>query len=139
MQIKKKNPKAELNKDASLSYGLVFAMVWCSYAVVPLYRRFCQAISYGGTAQRRLTLASNLYLFLFFQHVRRFWYASALNKKQKSFTEYIYIYNMTVVRGWERLPYRSLFLCRTALEDQKRHEKLSFLKMDERIWLLELF
>ena len=24
----------------------------------------------------------------------------------------------------------SLFLCSTALEDQKRHEKLSFLKMD---------
>ncbi|KAL3838731.1 hypothetical protein ACJIZ3_023322 [Penstemon smallii] len=33
--------------------GLVFAMVGCSYAAVPLYRRFCQATGYGGTVQRR--------------------------------------------------------------------------------------
>lgn len=33
--------------------GLVFAMVGCSYAAVPLYRRFCQATGYGGTIQRR--------------------------------------------------------------------------------------
>lgn len=32
---------------------LVFAMVGCSYAAVPLYRRFCQATGYGGTIQRR--------------------------------------------------------------------------------------
>lgn len=33
--------------------GLVFAMVGCSYAAVPLYRRFCQATGYGGTVQRK--------------------------------------------------------------------------------------
>ncbi|XP_024021077.1 cytochrome c oxidase assembly protein COX11, mitochondrial [Morus notabilis] len=33
--------------------ALVFAMVGCSYAAVPLYRRFCQATGYGGTIQRR--------------------------------------------------------------------------------------
>lgn len=33
--------------------GLVFTMVGCSYAAVPLYRRFCQATGYGGTVQRR--------------------------------------------------------------------------------------
>uniref|UniRef100_A0A2N9EQ97 Cytochrome c oxidase assembly protein COX20, mitochondrial n=1 Tax=Fagus sylvatica TaxID=28930 RepID=A0A2N9EQ97_FAGSY len=38
-----------------LSYltALVFAMVGCTYASVPLYRRFCQATGYGGTTQRR--------------------------------------------------------------------------------------
>ncbi|KAL6959655.1 Cytochrome c oxidase assembly protein cox11, mitochondrial [Sarracenia purpurea var. burkii] len=33
--------------------GLVFAMVGCTYAAVPLYRTFCQATGYGGTVQRR--------------------------------------------------------------------------------------
>ena len=33
--------------------GLVFAMVGCTYAAVPLYRRFCQATGYGGTVTRR--------------------------------------------------------------------------------------
>ncbi|KAL8472367.1 hypothetical protein ACS0TY_029548 [Phlomoides rotata] len=33
--------------------GLVFAMVGCTYAAVPLYQRFCQATGYGGTVQRR--------------------------------------------------------------------------------------
>lgn len=33
--------------------ALVFVMVGCSYAAVPLYRRFCQATGYGGTIQRR--------------------------------------------------------------------------------------
>lgn len=33
--------------------GLVFVMVGCSYAAVPLYRRFCQATGYGGTVQRK--------------------------------------------------------------------------------------
>ncbi|XP_058069373.1 cytochrome c oxidase assembly protein COX11, mitochondrial isoform X1 [Magnolia sinica] len=33
--------------------GLVCAMVGCTYAAVPLYRRFCQATGYGGTVQRR--------------------------------------------------------------------------------------
>ncbi|KAL6001392.1 Cytochrome c oxidase assembly protein cox11, mitochondrial [Asimina triloba] len=32
---------------------LVFGMVGCTYAAVPLYRRFCQATGYGGTVQRR--------------------------------------------------------------------------------------
>lgn len=33
--------------------ALVFAMVGCTYAAVPLYRRFCQATGYAGTVQRR--------------------------------------------------------------------------------------
>ncbi|KAL6560824.1 Cytochrome c oxidase assembly protein cox11, mitochondrial [Orobanche hederae] len=33
--------------------GLVFAMVGCCYAAVPLYKRFCQDTGYGGTVQRR--------------------------------------------------------------------------------------
>ncbi|XP_068640051.1 cytochrome c oxidase assembly protein COX11, mitochondrial isoform X2 [Aristolochia californica] len=33
--------------------ALVFAMVGCTYAAVPLYRRFCQATGYGGTVQRK--------------------------------------------------------------------------------------
>lgn len=33
--------------------ALVFAMVGCTYAAVPLYRTFCQATGYGGTIQRR--------------------------------------------------------------------------------------
>ncbi|OVA20952.1 Cytochrome c oxidase assembly protein CtaG/Cox11 [Macleaya cordata] len=33
--------------------ALVCAMVGCTYAAVPLYRRFCQATGYGGTVQRR--------------------------------------------------------------------------------------
>ncbi|KAJ8643820.1 hypothetical protein MRB53_005568 [Persea americana] len=32
---------------------VVFAMVGCTYAAVPLYRTFCQATGYGGTVQRR--------------------------------------------------------------------------------------
>ncbi|KAJ7950756.1 Cytochrome c oxidase assembly protein COX11, mitochondrial [Quillaja saponaria] len=45
----------EKNSQKMLLYlvGLVFAMVGCSYAAVPLYRRFCQATGYGGTIQRR--------------------------------------------------------------------------------------
>ncbi|KAH7866086.1 hypothetical protein Vadar_015421 [Vaccinium darrowii] len=41
------------NKMLIYLTGLVFAMVGCSYAAVPLYRRFCQATGYGGTVQRR--------------------------------------------------------------------------------------
>lgn len=41
------------NKMLFYLTGLVFAMVGCSYAAVPLYRRFCQATGYGGTVQRR--------------------------------------------------------------------------------------
>lgn len=33
--------------------ALVFGMVGCTYAAVPLYRRFCQATGYGGTVQRK--------------------------------------------------------------------------------------
>lgn len=40
--------------------GLVFAMVGCSYAAVPLYRRFCQATGYGGTVQRRETVEEKI-------------------------------------------------------------------------------
>lgn len=45
----------ELKSKNMLLYlvALVFAMVGCSYAAVPLYRRFCQATGYGGTVQRR--------------------------------------------------------------------------------------
>lgn len=40
--------------------GLVFAMVGCTYASVPLYRRFCQATGYGGTVQRRETVEEKI-------------------------------------------------------------------------------
>ncbi|XP_021760379.1 cytochrome c oxidase assembly protein COX11, mitochondrial-like [Chenopodium quinoa] len=40
--------------------ALVFGMVGCSYAVVPLYRRFCEATGYGGTVQRRETVEEKI-------------------------------------------------------------------------------
>lgn len=40
--------------------ALVFGMVGCSYAAVPLYRRFCQATGYGGTVQRRETVEDKI-------------------------------------------------------------------------------
>lgn len=40
--------------------ALVFGMVGCSYAAVPLYRRFCQATGYGGTVQRRETVEEKI-------------------------------------------------------------------------------
>ncbi|KAK7379209.1 hypothetical protein VNO80_04664 [Phaseolus coccineus] len=40
--------------------GLVFAMVGCTYAAVPLYRRFCQATGYGGTVARRETVEEKI-------------------------------------------------------------------------------
>ncbi|XP_051146352.1 cytochrome c oxidase assembly protein COX11, mitochondrial [Andrographis paniculata] len=48
------NAVTEKKSKKMLMYltGLVFAMVGCSYAAVPLYRRFCQATGYGGTVQR---------------------------------------------------------------------------------------
>lgn len=33
--------------------AVVVAMVGCTYASVPLYRKFCQATGYGGTVKRR--------------------------------------------------------------------------------------
>ncbi|CAI9752739.1 unnamed protein product [Fraxinus pennsylvanica] len=47
------SPEQKSNKMLLCLTGLVFAMVGCSYAAVPLYRRFCQATGYGGTVQRR--------------------------------------------------------------------------------------
>ena len=40
--------------QATLMYliALVIAMIGCSYAAVPLYRKFCQATGYGGTVRR---------------------------------------------------------------------------------------
>ncbi|XP_011085890.1 cytochrome c oxidase assembly protein COX11, mitochondrial isoform X1 [Sesamum indicum] len=46
-------PEKKSKKMLFYLTGLVFAMVGCSYAAVPLYRRFCQATGYGGTVQRR--------------------------------------------------------------------------------------
>ncbi|XP_057433557.1 cytochrome c oxidase assembly protein COX11, mitochondrial [Lotus japonicus] len=40
--------------------GLVFVMVGCTYAAVPLYRRFCQATGYGGTVTRRETVEEKI-------------------------------------------------------------------------------
>ncbi|CAN1218038.1 Cytochrome c oxidase assembly protein COX11, mitochondrial [Linum perenne] len=40
--------------------GLVFVMVGCTYAAVPLYRTFCQATGYGGTVQRRETVEEKI-------------------------------------------------------------------------------
>lgn len=45
--------------------ALVLTMVGCSYAAVPLYRRFCQATGYGGTVQRR-----EVFFFSFCYRVR---------------------------------------------------------------------
>ncbi|KAL8472371.1 hypothetical protein ACS0TY_029548 [Phlomoides rotata] len=47
--------------------GLVFAMVGCTYAAVPLYQRFCQATGYGGTVQRR----EMQYLLVFFRVLKK--------------------------------------------------------------------
>ncbi|XP_022884153.1 cytochrome c oxidase assembly protein COX11, mitochondrial-like isoform X2 [Olea europaea var. sylvestris] len=47
------SPEQKSNKMLLYLMGLVFTMVGCSYAAVPLYRRFCQASGYGGTVQRR--------------------------------------------------------------------------------------
>ncbi|XP_073151631.1 cytochrome c oxidase assembly protein COX11, mitochondrial [Henckelia pumila] len=49
------NANTEKKSKKMLLYltGLVFVMVGCTYAAVPLYRRFCQATGYGGTVQRR--------------------------------------------------------------------------------------
>lgn len=40
--------------------ALVIAMVGCSYAAVPLYRKFCQATGYGGTVRRRETVEEKI-------------------------------------------------------------------------------
>ncbi|KAL4205255.1 hypothetical protein AMTRI_Chr01g113650 [Amborella trichopoda] len=40
--------------------ALVVAMVGCTYAAVPLYRRFCQATGYGGTVQIRETVEEKI-------------------------------------------------------------------------------
>ncbi|XAR73597.1 hypothetical protein NMG60_11007616 [Bertholletia excelsa] len=52
----------ELKSNRMLMYltGVVFAMVGCTYAAVPLYRRFCQATGYGGTVQRRETVEEKI-------------------------------------------------------------------------------
>lgn len=54
------NTSTEEKSRKTLIYltGLVVAMVGCSYAAVPLYRRFCQATGYGGTVQRREVFSS---------------------------------------------------------------------------------
>lgn len=44
---------------------LVFGMVGCTYAAVPLYRTFCQATGYGGTVQRREV---RLCMYFIFSH-----------------------------------------------------------------------
>eukprot|EP00250_Pteridium_aquilinum_P008929 c18314_g1_i1 orf=393-1244(-) len=48
--------------QATLMYliALVIAMVGCSYAAVPLYRKFCQATGYGGTVRRRETVEEKI-------------------------------------------------------------------------------
>ncbi|XP_021597241.1 uncharacterized protein LOC110603701 isoform X3 [Manihot esculenta] len=40
--------------------GVVAVMIGCTYAAVPLYRRFCQATGYGGTIQRRETVEEKI-------------------------------------------------------------------------------
>lgn len=48
--------------------GVVAVMIGCTYAAVPLYRRFCQATGYGGTIQRREVLFILFFFnFLFFK------------------------------------------------------------------------
>lgn len=48
--------------QATLMYlvALVIAMVGCSYAAVPLYRKFCQATGFGGTVRRRETVEEKI-------------------------------------------------------------------------------
>ncbi|KAI5069542.1 hypothetical protein GOP47_0015843 [Adiantum capillus-veneris] len=48
--------------QATLMYlvALVLAMVGCSYAAVPLYRKFCQATGYGGAVRRRETVEEKI-------------------------------------------------------------------------------
>ncbi|KAK6941206.1 Cytochrome c oxidase assembly protein CtaG/Cox11 [Dillenia turbinata] len=48
------------NKTLFYLSGLVVVMVGCTYAAVPLYRRFCQATGYGGTVQRRETVEEKI-------------------------------------------------------------------------------
>ncbi|KAK6944655.1 Cytochrome c oxidase assembly protein CtaG/Cox11 [Dillenia turbinata] len=52
----------ERNSTKTLLYlsGLAAVMVGCTYAAVPLYRRFCQATGYGGTVQRRETVEEKI-------------------------------------------------------------------------------
>eukprot|EP00246_Nothoceros_aenigmaticus_P008098 TRINITY_DN2258_c0_g1_i3.p1 TRINITY_DN2258_c0_g1~~TRINITY_DN2258_c0_g1_i3.p1 ORF type:complete len:169 (+),score=21.35 TRINITY_DN2258_c0_g1_i3:246-752(+) len=40
--------------------AVVVAMVGCTYASVPLYRKFCQATGYGGTVKRRETVEEKI-------------------------------------------------------------------------------
>ncbi|KAK7380278.1 hypothetical protein VNO78_32786 [Psophocarpus tetragonolobus] len=56
------NASKEQKSQKMLLYltGLVFAMVGCTYAAVPLYRRFCQATGYGGTVTRRETVEEKI-------------------------------------------------------------------------------
>eukprot|EP00249_Psilotum_nudum_P003940 c17447_g1_i1 orf=308-1144(-) len=48
--------------QATLMYlvALVVAMVGCTYAAVPLYRKFCQATGYGGTIRRLETVEEKI-------------------------------------------------------------------------------
>lgn len=55
--------------------GVVFAMVGCTYAAVPLYRRFCQATGYGGTVQRKEVIMS---LYSFFNLLSSFYVLSII-------------------------------------------------------------
>ena len=48
----KKTPQKRAQATMMYLFALVIAMVGCTYAAVPLYRKFCQATGYGGTVQR---------------------------------------------------------------------------------------
>lgn len=52
----------EKKSQTTLMYlvAVVIAMVGCSYAAVPLYRKFCQATGYGGTVRRRETVEEKI-------------------------------------------------------------------------------
>ncbi|MCO5554469.1 hypothetical protein L7F22_007998 [Adiantum nelumboides] len=54
--------ESQKKSQATLMYlvALVIAMVGCSYAAVPLYRKFCQATGYGGTVRRRETVEEKI-------------------------------------------------------------------------------
>ena len=48
----KETPQKRAQATMMYLFALVIAMVGCTYAAVPLYRKFCQATGYGGTVQR---------------------------------------------------------------------------------------
>ncbi|KAH7423851.1 hypothetical protein KP509_12G077100 [Ceratopteris richardii] len=56
----RKDPSVKSQSTLMYLLAVVVAMVGCSYAAVPLYRKFCQATGYGGTVRRRETVEEKI-------------------------------------------------------------------------------